>query len=223
MNSRDKILNRIAEALKTKTESASDGGELERSISIARGSITPAGSDGLWNQFKAELEKISGEFYSVHSVDDAAGLINSLLNEMKINSAAIDNTADAAGAAQLLGKKGIKITAALELEAADRKNVIAGMNASVVSPSFAVADIASLVFAMDDTGTSYPHFLCDNTFAIVRKGSITADQFELFERINPAKAKNMFFVTGPSRTADIEKVLVLGAHGPRRLIVIAVD
>jgi L-lactate dehydrogenase complex protein LldG len=32
----------------------------------------------------------------------------------------------------------------------------------------------------------------------------------------------VFLITGSSRTADIEKILVLGAHGPRRLIVILV-
>ena len=31
------------------------------------------------------------------------------------------------------------------------------------------------------------------------------------------------FVSGPSRTADIEQQLVMGAHGPRRLHIIVVD
>jgi len=29
-------------------------------------------------------------------------------------------------------------------------------------------------------------------------------------------------ITGPSRTADIEKILILGAHGPKRLVVLIV-
>ena len=32
----------------------------------------------------------------------------------------------------------------------------------------------------------------------------------------------MLTITGPSRTADIEKVLILGVHGPKRLVVMVV-
>jgi L-lactate dehydrogenase complex protein LldG len=40
---------------------------------------------------------------------------------------------------------------------------------------------------------------------------------------DPELRGEMLLVTGPSRTADIEKKLVLGAHGPRRLVVILLE
>ena len=38
-----------------------------------------------------------------------------------------------------------------------------------------------------------------------------------------AMPRNVMLVTGPSRSADIEQTLELGAHGPRRLHVVLVD
>jgi L-lactate dehydrogenase complex protein LldG len=42
----------------------------------------------------------------------------------------------------------------------------------------------------------------------------------LNERAVPAKNSFLCLITGSSRTSDIEKIMVLGAHGPRRLVVI---
>ena len=39
---------------------------------------------------------------------------------------------------------------------------------------------------------------------------------------DPAFRGELVIVTGPSRTADIEKILILGVHGPKRLVVLLV-
>ena len=50
------------------------------------------------------------------------------------------------------------------------------------------------------------------------------DAFRFIDRkYEDARPSMITFVTGPSRTADIEKKLVLGAHGPRELYVFLVD
>lgn len=72
-----------------------------------------------------------------------------------------------------------------------------GRGASVVAPvHIVVASIGQLVPTLDDA------------FARIR------------ERATVAKNSYLCLVTGSSRTADIEKVLVMGAHGPRRLVVL---
>jgi L-lactate utilization protein LutC len=53
--------------------------------------------------------------------------------------------------------------------------------------------------------------------ALLRPGSVVAS---LEEGIARAPVETSFLVAGPSRTADVEGVMVMGVHGPRRLWVV---
>ena len=52
---------------------------------------------------------------------------------------------------------------------------------------------------------------------------LTAGYALLKRKYHGAYPSLISFITGPSRTGDIERILVLGAHGPRRLTVILVE
>ena len=72
-----------------------------------------------------------------------------------------------------------------------------GRGASVVAPvHIVVAGVEQLVPDLDAA------------FAGLKKGNA------------PAKNSMLCLITGSSRTADIEKIIVMGAHGPRRLVVV---
>ncbi len=59
--------------------------------------------------------------------------------------------------------------------------------------------------------------------AIVPTSGIQPDMAAVFARLNPAQSGYISMITGPSRTADIERVLTIGVHGPSRLVIVFVD
>lgn len=59
--------------------------------------------------------------------------------------------------------------------------------------------------------------------ALVPTSGLLPDMPTLLTRLHPKDSGYIAMITGPSRTADIERVLTIGVHGPERLIIVFVD
>ncbi|HTG01075.1 MAG TPA: lactate utilization protein [Nitrospirota bacterium] len=53
--------------------------------------------------------------------------------------------------------------------------------------------------------------------------NIVADMPAFLSKARPDQARYLTLITGPSKTADIERVLAIGVHGPERVVIVCVD
>jgi L-lactate dehydrogenase complex protein LldG len=65
-------------------------------------------------------------------------------------------------------------------------------------------------------------FLSENLILVIEGKDIVRDMEEAYARIDFAGLTWGCFISGPSKTADIEQCLVVGAHGAKSLIVVVV-
>jgi L-lactate dehydrogenase complex protein LldG len=89
----------------------------------------------------------------------------------------------------------------------------------------AIAETGTLVFVTGGDTPTATFLLPETHVAIVRVDQIVASMEDAFARVRAecgALPRAINFVSGPSRTGDIEQTIVLGAHGPRRLHIVLV-
>jgi len=99
---------------------------------------------------------------------------------------------------------------------------------SSVSHAFAgVAETGTVVLASGTDNPTSLNFLPDNHIVVIDANDVAGDYESVWQRLRERYGDGLMpravnLITGPSRSADIEQTLILGAHGPRRLHVIVV-
>lgn len=91
-----------------------------------------------------------------------------------------------------------------------------------------IAETGTLVLVSGAHNPTSLNFLPDNHIVVLRTQDLHATCEEALTLVRARYGKGVLprtvnFITGPSRSADIEQKLLLGAHGPRRLHIILVD
>jgi L-lactate dehydrogenase complex protein LldG len=65
-------------------------------------------------------------------------------------------------------------------------------------------------------------FLAERLMLIIEGKDIVPDMESAYARIDFGPVRSGYFISGPSKTADIEQSLVIGAHGAKSLVVIVI-
>jgi L-lactate dehydrogenase complex protein LldG len=98
-----------------------------------------------------------------------------------------------------------------------------------VSVQHGFAGIAETGTLMLPSGADRPvtlNLLADTEIVVLRASTVVGAYEEGWDRLRSeikGMPRNVMFITGPSRSADIEQTLELGAHGPRRLHVVLLE
>jgi len=89
-----------------------------------------------------------------------------------------------------------------------------------------IAETGTLILPSGPQTPTSNNLLPDNAIVILHAEKIFPsyeDAFDLLRAQDSFPPRNIMLVTGPSRSADIEQTLELGAHGPRRLHILIID
>jgi len=86
---------------------------------------------------------------------------------------------------------------------------------AIVKGHFAVAENGAVWMKNEDNRHRALYFIAQNIVIVIDEKEIVNNMHEAYEKLSFDKAGFGVFISGPSKTADIEQSLVIGAHGPK--------
>lgn len=205
-SSRNNILARLKAAQDKR-------GEIGESIPDFTSPIYHPLNASLKDEFKINLEQIGGKVQFCTSAEEVAPLVQQVLKEKGVNSVFCT---DPLLQNILKGNVGIE---------SDEKDFL-NLNVGITGCEFLVAHLGSVLISSAQISGRRLNVFPETHMVVAQEAQLVdyldaamAKMKEKYKNRLPSLISN---ITGPSRTADIEKTLVMGMHGPKTLIVIIV-
>jgi len=216
-----KVLAAVREALERGTTNSVDHGQPSPNLDP-----TPAvRRTELVARFANELERVNGHFMGAMTPDEACKKILALVRELTPRSVAVGE-AVALNLAPILektlGRLGVELVRCGKSNDGERaalRERLARCDLAVVEAHYAIAATGTLVVVATPERPASLTLLPPANVVLVDADRVLPDMAEVVKALGPGAfmEHRVAFITGPGRTADIEKMIVLGVHGPRDL------
>ena len=105
----------------------------------------------------------------------------------------------------------------------DDPHSLKDVDLAIIRGEFAVAENGAVWVKEDDNLNRAVYFIARKLLIIVPKDNIVNSMHEAYKKIDFSKGGFGTFISGPSKTADIEQALVIGAHGAMECRVLFAD
>ncbi len=207
MSARDEILQRVRAGL-GKGDAAARRAAAEAYMNQLERGPQPQLAGDLVARFADKARSLASSVERVGSAEEVPAVVACYLNEQALPPQAVV-TGDVAGLDW--AGAGIEVAARVAVDA-DRTGI---------SGCFcAIAETGTLLLLSSPQTPASVSLLPETHIAVVPVGRIVAameDAFALLRAEHGALPRAVNFISGPSRTGDIEQTIVLGAHGPCRV------
>jgi len=173
--------------------------------------------------FCAQLESVGGHCTIVHDESGAGQALTQIVSELR-NRVPVKRIAlsDAPLVAELARNLAVE-----ELQICPPVSELFGYDIGITSAQAAVAATGTLVLESEKERHRVVSLLPPVHIAVIRSHDICltiGDALkQLRDRDKQQMSRAITFITGPSRTADIELTLTVGVHGPKELYVIIIE
>jgi L-lactate dehydrogenase complex protein LldG len=174
----------------------------------------------LFKAFKTRAQAVSAEVHRCATRQEALDFIADFLraeNSADTNAVWADTSLLGAADRQKLSQSVAGLTFDVTRESAQAARI------GISQVEWAIAATGTLVMDAAPVERRLVSTLPVIHLAIVPTRGIQPDMAAVLARLTPEECGYISMITGPSRTADIERVLTIGVHGPSRLVIVFVD